>query len=285
MNEIKDGWFSELSVLWPGRALSLKVDKTLYSGRSKFQRIDVYETGACGTVLVLDGVIQCTDADEFAYQEMLTHVPMFAHPNPERALVIGGGDGGILRELSRHDCIKEVDICEIDEGVINAAKEFFPAMACGFDDPRVNVHITDGAEFIKDRQQYYDVIIVDSSDPVGPAETLFRESFYRAMKSALRGGGVIATQGESFFLHPDIVAKLVGTVRTLFAKAAYGYLMIPTYPGGHIGVCCGSLGPEIRKPSRAISPDMQNRLKYYTPDIHCAAFVLPRFATELIKEE
>jgi len=139
-------------------------------------------------------------------------------------LVIGGGDGGILREIERHECVKEIDICEIDEELIKASKKFLPSMACGFDDSRVNLHIADGSVFIKDRQGYYDVIIVDSSDPIGPGEALFTSPFYEAMKSALNTEGIIATQGESFFLHGETVRSLVRTCKKLFKQCRFfGY--------------------------------------------------------------
>ncbi|MEN8212537.1 MAG: spermidine synthase, partial [Thermodesulfobacteriota bacterium] len=169
-SKILDGWFSEICPMWPGVALSLEIEKVLYSKKSKFQQIDMFQTKNHGKMLVLDGIIQLTQSDEFAYHEMLAHVPLFAHPNPENILVIGGGDGGILREAKRHDCIKTIDFCEVDEDVIHVCKEFLPDLACGFDDPRVQVHIADGNAFVQAHKNRYDVIIVDSSDPIGPGE-------------------------------------------------------------------------------------------------------------------
>lgn len=279
-----DGWFSEVCPMWPGRALSLQVKETLYSRRSNFQQIDVYQTTNSGVILVLDGIIQCAEEDEFAYQEMLTHLPMFSHPNPQRVLVIGGGDGGILRELGRHDVVDEIDICEIDEDVIAVSKQFLPHMAVGFDNPRVTVHIADGSDFIKERQAYYDVIIVDSSDPIGPGEALFKEPFYAGMKTALRDGGIIATQGESFFLHKEVVTDLVKVVRGLFPVCGYAYVLVPTYPGGNIGTCMGSLGPQVDRPLRRPTPATQAELRYYTPEIHEAAFVLPHFGRQMLAD-
>ncbi|OGV38986.1 MAG: spermidine synthase [Lentisphaerae bacterium GWF2_45_14] len=281
MGKLINGWFSETSPLWPGWALSLEIEETLYSRKSKYQEIDVYRTKSCGTMLVLDGVIQATEFDESGYQEMLTHIPIFAHSNPERVLVIGGGDGGILREAAKHSSVKEIDICEIDEDVINVSKKFLPSMACGFSDPRVSVHIMDGSEFIKNRQQYYDVIIVDSSDPVGPAETLFKHSFYEGMKTALRPGGMIATQAESIFFHKDIVKSLINIAKTLFPVYGYAVTLVPTYPGGNIGICIGSLGNDVKTPSRQPDKTMKEKLKYYSPEIHRAAFVLPAFGKDL----
>lgn len=284
MNKIMNGWFSEICPMWPGMALSVEIEETLYSKRSEFQQIDLYMTKGHGKMLVLDGIIQLTERDEFAYQEMLTHVPMFAHPNPERVLVIGGGDGGVLRELGRHDCIKTIDFCDIDPEVMKVAKEFLPSMACGFDDPRVTVNIADGNKFIKEHKATYDVIIVDSSDPIGPGEALFERPFYEGLKAALKPGGIVATQGESFFIHQECVKNLMTITRELFPIQAYSYMLVPSYPGGHLGICLGSLGPELSTPARIITSEMQEELEYYSPEIHRASFVLPHFMTKLIRD-
>jgi spermidine synthase len=234
-------------------------------------------------MLALDGIIQLTEEDEFAYQEMMTHVAMFSHPSPRKALVIGGGDGGVLRELSKHSCLERIDICEIDRTVIDISKKFFPSTACGFDDPRVNVHVMDGNAFIKGHSSEYDVIIVDSSDPIGPGEKLFEKPFYENMKAALTGKGIIASQAESIFLHPKIVAGLLKIAKELFPVHGYAYMLVPTYPGGNIGVCLGSLAPKVRKPARFPDENIKKTLKYYTPDIHEASFKLPAFAEEILK--
>jgi spermidine synthase len=282
-SKIVDGWFSEICPMWPGVALSIEIEEVLYSKKSKFQQIDLFQTKNFGKMLVLDGIIQLTEPDEFAYHEMLAHVPMFAHPDPENILVVGGGDGGVLREVGRHDCVNHIDFCEIDEEVIRVAKEFLPDIACGFDDSRVNVHIGDGNAFVHAQKNRYDVIIVDSSDPIGPGEALFERPFYEGLKAALKPSGIIATQGESFFLHKDCVANLVKITRELFSVQAYSYILVPTYPGGHIGICLGSLGPELRNPCRKLSDDMQNQLKYYSPKIHKASFVMPYFAEKMFE--
>lgn len=281
-SRIIDGWFSEICPMWPGISLSLEIDKILYSEKSKFQQIDLFQTKNHGKMLVLDGIIQLTQSDEFAYQEMLAHVPMFAHPCPENILVIGGGDGGILRELGRHDCVKHIDFCEIDEDVIKVCKEFLPDLACGFDDPRVNVHIADGSLYVHEHKNKYDVIIVDSSDPIGPGEVLFEKPFYKGLKGSLKQNGIVATQGESFFMHKDCVLNLVKITRELFPVQGYSYFLVPTYPGGNIGICLGSLGPELKKPNRKIKRKIQEQLKYYCPEIHEASFILPYFARKML---
>ncbi|MCK5163145.1 MAG: spermidine synthase [Desulfobacula sp.] len=282
-SKIIDGWFSEICPMWPGISLSLEIEDVLYSKKSKFQQIDMYQTKNHGKMLVLDGIIQLTQSDEFAYQEMLAHIPLFAHPNPENVLVVGGGDGGILREAGRHTCVKKIDFCEIDEDVIKVSKEFLPDLACGFDDPRVKIHITDGNVYVQEQKNKYDVIIVDSSDPIGPGEALFERPFYEGLKAALRQNGIIATQGESFFLHKECVTNLVKITKDLFQIQAYSYFLVPTYPGGHLGINLGSLGPQLKKPCRTIREEFQKQLKYYCPEIHEASFVLPYFAQKMFK--
>jgi spermidine synthase len=158
MDLIIDGWFHERGALWPGQAMSLQVKKVLYHGRSKFQDVLVFESTNQGNVLVLDGVIQVTERDEFAYQEMMAHIPIFAHPNPEKVLVIGGGDGGILREIAKHPGVKEIYICEIDGDVIEYSKKYLPTLAKGYDDPRVTVKIMDGSIFMDENQDNFDVM-------------------------------------------------------------------------------------------------------------------------------
>jgi spermidine synthase len=279
MIDLKDHWVTEGN---SGFAVSIEVGEHLFSKKSAFQQIDVYDTPFCGRLLALDGAIQLAEFDEFAYHEMLTHVPMFSHPAPRRALVIGGGDGGALREIARHQCAEEIDICEIDEEVINASRRFIPSAACGFDDPRVKIHIADGSVFVKERRNFYDVIIVDSTDPAGPGEALFNEKFYHAMRAALREGGIIASQAESVFLHPEIVSRLVSITKSLFQFYGYFLIMVPTYPGGNIGACIGSSIYDIRNPAREPDAAMQTALRYYAADVHRAAFKLPVFAEKLI---
>jgi spermidine synthase len=282
-NHIKDGWFFESCSLWSGMGVALEIEKLLHKEKSRFQQIEVFQTKNYGKMLALDGIIQLTEFDEFCYQEMLAHVPLFAHPFPESVLVIGGGDGGVLREVCRHDCVKSIDFCEIDEAVIRVSKQFLPTLACGFDDPRVSVTIGDGYAYVLEKKNRYDVIIVDSSDPVGPGEVLFKKPFYKGLKAALRPDGIVATQGESIFLHQECVTNLARITRQLFVQQAYACIMVPTYPGGNIGICLGSLGPELKQPARKISDRIQKQLQYYTPQIHAASFVLPGFARRMFE--
>lgn len=274
-------WISEVG---PSFGFTVETTEHLYTARSPYQQIDIYQTAHCGKLMLLDGIIQFTEYDEFAYQEMLAHLPLFAHPCPERVLVIGGGDGGILREIAKHDCVKRIDLCEIDAMVIEAAKKFVPAMSCGFDDPRVAVHIADGSKFVADKESEYDVIIVDSTDPVGPGESLFNAEFYSKMKRALKPDGVIASQSESIYLHPAVIKRLMRINLDLFGSYNYALMLVPTYPTGTIGASVVSCSRDVKNPVREPDASMLAKLRYYTPAIHRASFVLPKFAEDFLKE-
>lgn len=283
---IKDGWFMEKGALWPGQAMGLEVEEILHHTTSKYQDVLVFKSKSYGNVLVLDGVIQCTERDEFAYQEMIAHLPLFSHPDPQNVLVIGGGDGGVLREVLKHSSVKKAVLCEIDEAVIDASKRYLPSMAKGFDDERVTVEIMDGAVYMEQHQDEYDVIITDSSDPIGPAQVLFEVPFYAAMKRSLRDGGLLCTQGECMWLHLDLIRTLLVSCGQLFPTVEYAYTTIPTYPSGQIGfVLCGKgEGTKFIDPLREPDPTVQEGLRYYNSQIHRAAFILPEFARKAFLE-
>ncbi|KAG6500504.1 hypothetical protein ZIOFF_040350 [Zingiber officinale] len=283
ISTIKLGWFSEISPMWPGEAHSLQVEKVLFQGKSDYQNVMVFQNSAYGKVLVLDGVIQCTERDECAYQEMITHLPLCSIPNPKKVLVIGGGDGGVLREVSRYSSVEQIDICEIDKMVIDVSKQFFPKMAVGYEDPRVNLHVGDGVAFLKDvLEGTYDVIIVDSSDPIGPAQELFEKPFFQLVAKALRPGGVVCTQAESIWLHLHIIEDIGSNCRQIFKGSVnYAWTSVPTYPRQ------GKWPPvDFRHPVYHIEEDHLNEslgpLKFYNSEIHAAAFCLPSFAKRVI---
>lgn len=268
----------------------------LHVEKSKFQDVLVFESTSHGNVLVLDGAIQCVENDEFrsvrarndrcwqdltvertcSYQEMIAHLPLNSHPDPQNVLVIGGGDGGVLREVLKHPSVKSATLCDIDEAVPRVSKQFLPHMAAGFNDPRVTVFIGDGFQFLKDKPGQFDVIITDSSDPnEGPAQTLFGMTYFQLLKSALRPGGSISTQGECIWLHLPLIHSLIKGAKDLFPVAEYAYTSIPTYPSGTIGfvVCTLDGSRDLKKPLRSV----QNT-RYYNRRVHEAAFVLPEFA-------
>lgn len=271
-------WFEEQLEIDKGRIAKVAVRRLLASKTSPFQQIDVYETEAFGRMLVHDQVIMATEADEAHYHEMIAHVPLCVHPNPRNVLVIGGGDGGTVREILRHQQVERVELCEIDRMVVDVCREYFPLMSAGLDDPRVRCHFEDGAAFVGARKGEYDVIIVDSSDPVGPAEVLFREGFYRDLFAALRDDGILVSQSESFHYHRDTIAALVAFASDIFPIYQYYYTLVPTYPSGIIGFSFCSKRYDALKdflPSRAAT---LKSLSYYNEQMHRAAFVLPESA-------
>ena len=223
-----------------------------------------------------------------SYQEMMAHIPLYSHPNPKKVLVIGGGDGGVLREIARHPGVEEIVLCELDKDVIDVSKKYLPSMAKGYDDPRVKVNIMDGAKFMDENRAAFDVIITDSSDPVGPACVLFETPFYKAMHGSLREGGIICTQGECVWLHIDLIKPLVESITPFFETVEYAYCTIPSYPSGQIGFViatkAGGAGNSngCKVPVREPEESVQKELKYYSPEIHQAAFVLPAFAKRAI---
>ena len=256
----------------------IEIKACLCDVQSDYQHIQIFETANQGKLMMLDGIIQFTEYDEFAYQEMMTHPALMLHENPEKVLIIGGGDGGVAREVARHSCVKQIDQCEIDGKVVEMCRKFVPSMACGFDDPRMNLHIGDGLEFVRSKVDEYDCIIVDSTDPIGPGEVLFGKEFYQSVHRALRKDGVAASQSESIFLYPEIVQRLYGFTHELFAYNGYAFIAVPTYPAGSIGVCVASKKNPVQTPVRQPDSDLAKQLRYYTPQIHTAAFELPAFA-------
>ncbi|KAB7494925.1 Spermidine synthase [Armadillidium nasatum] len=254
MDRNLNGWFTEMSPMWPGQATSLKVKEILLHKKSKFQDIKIFESTDYGRVLLLDGIIQATERDEAAYQEMITFLPLNSHPNPEKVLVVGGGDGGVLREMAKHPKVKEIYHCEIDEEVIAACKEFIPSMACGFDNPNIKSFTGDGAAFLENTEEKFDIIITDASDPVSgrrrcrnrtPANTLFNDEYYGKMKAKLRPGGILCCQGENMWLHSELISHLMETCRKEYPVVDYAYTCVPTYPGGQIGFILCSLNKEL----------------------------------------
>lgn len=287
MNRIQNGWFSEINKQWPGQALSLEVEEVLFEGKSKYQDIIVFKSASHGKVLVLDGVIQCTESDEFSYQEMITFLPLNSHPCPKKVLIIGGGDGGVIREVIKHPAVESIVLCEIDEKVIEVSKQYLPKMACGFSSSKLTQFIGDGFEYMKEHVNEFDVIITDSSDPVGPAESLFQRGYYELMKKALKPDGILCCQGECLWLDLSLIKSMVDFSKDLFPVVNYGFTTIPTYPCGQIGFIMCSKNKDIRFEDPVTvfteSEVEQMGLKYYNAEVHKSAFVLPQFAKKVIQ--
>lgn len=267
-------WFTERQT--PDLAISLRVMRTLCRETTPYQELLVAETSAFGRLLSLGGTVQLTERDEFFYHEMLAHVPLAAHPAPKRVLVIGGGDGGTVREVLRHDGIEHVDLVEIDEAVVRAGRTYFPGVSSGLDDPRVAVHHADGIAFVADAAAgSYDVVLVDSTDPVGPAVGLFRSPFYADVARTLGAGGIVCAQSESPLLHGELIASLAAEMRQAFAHAALYLCPVPTYPSGQWSFLAASQATDPSEPR----PDVALQgTRYYTPAVHRAAFTLPPYA-------
>jgi len=289
MDSLKKGWFSEIDeTLWPGHCFSLQCEKVLYEAKSKYQDVLVFNNKQFGNVLVLDNPIQVTELDEFSYQEMISFLPLNCHPNPERVLIIGGGDGGVAREVAKHPLVKHITQCEIDEDVVKVSKQFLPYMAKGFDDPKVNLYIGDGFEFMDKHRNEFDVIITDSSDPEGPAQTLFQASYYELMKNALKPDGIVCCQGETFWIMSETIANIIEFAGNIFPSVSYAQTQIPSYPTGCIGfvICSLEENKSFAKPTHQFDDETVEKLelKYYNSEIHEASFVLPTSFQKILKK-
>lgn len=278
---IVNGWFMEKNPQWPGQANSLQVEHVLLHKTTDYQDLLVFQSTTWGKVLVLDGVIQLTERDEMSYQEMMAHLPLFAAERPQQVLIIGGGDGGVLREVCKHECVQKVTMCEIDAGVVDAAKQYFPSVSCAFSNPKVNLIIGDGVAFAeKSSDASFDTVIIDSSDPVGPAEKLFSKEFYVNAHRLLKPGGVLCSQGECLWLNEDLIGSMLREHGAPFASAEYANIQVPTYPSGQIGAFMArkadvdtARDSSCRVPRWPVPADMD--LRYYSAEMHAAAFALP----------
>lgn len=276
-------WFKEKHT--ENVELLIKVDRQLCTGRSEYQRIDVFESAEFGRILAIDGYIMLTERDEFIYHEMITHVPMAVHPNVRDVLVIGAGDGGTVRELARYRDIERIDMVEIDPLVVDVCRKYLPGTACGLDDLRVKIHYEDGIKFISMKENEYDLIIVDSTDPVGPGEGLFTKEFYANCRKALREDGIMVNQHESPFYDED--AKVCRKTHMLIADSFPISLVyqahIPTYPSGHwlFGFASKKYHPvdDLNAPAWELRGI---RTRYYTTRLHKGAFALPAYVEDLL---
>ena len=266
--------------------LSIQVDKQIYSSQSEFQRIDIFESPEFGRFLTLDGYMMLTEKDEFVYHEMMVHVPMAVHPNVKKVLVIGGGDGGTVRELSRYETIEEIDLVEIDEEVVEACIKHLPQTACGFKDARVKCYYDDGLKFVRKYENTYDLILVDSTDPFGPGEGLFTKEFYGNCYKALKEDGIMVNQHESPFYKEDAYAMQRAHKRIVesFPISKVYQAHIPTYPSGHwlFGFASKKYHP-INDQRVEEWKSLGLKTKYYNEQLHKGAFALPNFVEEMLE--
>ena len=277
-------WFTENDT--KNVRFCIKVDKQLCSMQSDFQRIDVFTSEEFGRFLTLDGYMMLTEKDEFIYHEMMVHVPMSVHPNVKNVLVIGAGDGGVVRELTKYDEIERIDMVEIDKMVVDICREYLPFTACKLDDKRVNIFYQDGLKFVRNKENEYDLIIVDSTDPFGPGEGLFTKEFYGNCYKALTEDGIIVNQHESPFYKDDAIAMQRAHKRIVqsFNLCRLYQAHIPTYPSGH-----WLFGFSSKKyhPVKDFDPERWNnrniKTRYYNTNLHRGAFALPNYVEELLE--
>ncbi|MBN1957925.1 MAG: polyamine aminopropyltransferase [Desulfuromonadales bacterium] len=267
--------------------ITLKITQTLFSGRSDFQQLEILDTLEYGRMMLLDGLVMVTERDEFIYHDMITHPALFTHPAPRKVLVIGGGDGGSIREIVRHPEVELAVLCEIDGLVIEKSLEFLPSMSSAIngEHPRVKLHVDDGLAYIRQHQGEFDVILVDSTDPIGPAVGLFEEDFYRLVFSALKEDGIMVAQSESPFYHAEIQKNMFRNLRTVFPIVEMYQAFIPTYPSGFWSFAFASKKYHPVRDfdaERAAKRDFHTR--YYNENLHLGAFMLPTFAVENIAE-
>ncbi len=285
-------WFDERlhqSLLDHGYTQRFEVTRVVYEKKTEFQDLIIFDTPAFGRVLALDGIIQTTERDEFTYHEMLAHVPIFAHGKVNTVLIVGGGDGGVLREVLRHD-IDKATLVDIDGAVIDVCREHMPGLSGGaFEDRRTRLVIADGVKFVAERDETFDVIIVDSTDPIGPGAALFRPEFYTNCKARLTPGGVLVTQNGVPFFQPDEVAETYRGLKHLFADATFYVTAVPTYVGGLMTLGWATDDAGLRTLSEAVSADRVAaaaiETRYYAPAVHRGAFALPPYITALMAED
>ena len=267
-------------------AQALRVERVLYDSATDHQRLRLFENGRFGRVLTLDDVVQTTEADNFVYHEMMAHVPILAHGAARRVLIVGGGDGGLAREVLRHAGVSHVTMVEIDDSVVAFSKQYLPKLSAGaFDDPRLQVVIDDGAAFMARPGDLFDVILVDSTDPHGPGEVLFTESFYAHARNRLAEGGILVTQNGVPFLQPEELAATMRAFRSLFADWGCYLCTIPTYAGGPMALGWGTDGVARATPLTTLQARFAEaglQTDYYTPEVHQAAFALPGYVGRLL---
>lgn len=273
--------------LHPGYGQYFRVDKVLFEQKTDQWHLIIFENSTFGRVMALDGIIQTTSRDEFIYHEMLTHVPLLAHGHAQNVLIIGGGDGGMLREVCKHQNLESITMVEIDRAVVDMCQTYLPEHSAGaFDDPRVHLVIDDGAHFVSQCQQQFDVIISDCTDPVGPGEVLFSSDFYAGCQRCLKPGGIMVAQNGVPFMQPDEVTTTAARLGHYFQDCRFYGAAVPTYVGGIMTFAWATQEPMLKEieynrlAERFARADLNTR--YYTPAIHQASFALPRYLLDAI---
>ncbi len=279
-------WFEE--TLYDNWRQMFKIERTLFHEKTEHQDLIIFETREVGRVLALDGIIQVTEFDEYVYHEMMAHVPILAHGAAKQVCIVGGGDGGVLREVLKHPGVDKVAMVEIDRGVIDMCRQYMPSISAGaFDDPRAEIIIADGVRFMAETENRFDVIIIDSTDPIGPGEVLFTESFYRDCASRLTPRGIVINQNGVPAMQADEVAMTLKRRRPHFADSGVIVAAVPTYVGGFMALGWASHDPA----ARSVGLDEIKRRhqaagafgsRYYNPEMHLASFALPQFIRDVM---
>ncbi len=273
--------------LHDGFAMSYEVDQILFEQQTDHQHLIIFENQRFGRIMMLDNIVQLTTADEFIYHEMMAHIPLFAHPNPKNILIIGGGDGGVAREVLRHSSVEKLTLCEIDQSVIEMGQRYFPTV-CGnaFDDPRLHTEIMDGTIFVKETRQKFDAILVDSTDPIGPGAVLFTAEFYHDCAQCLAGTGILITQNGVPFLQDQELRDSMAHFQNIFADFSAFTAATPTYVGGLMAYGWGTQDKSLRtQPLASLEKRFKAEgfnTKYYNPALHQAAFALPSYIQKCI---
>ncbi|UOQ94995.1 polyamine aminopropyltransferase [Halobacillus shinanisalinarum] len=273
-------WFTEKQT--ENFGITAKVNRTLHKEQTEFQELEVVETEEWGRMLLLDDMVMTTEKDEFVYHEMIAHVPLFTHPSPKKVLVVGGGDGGVIREVLKHESVEQATLAEIDGKVIEYSKTYLPSIAGALDNPRVDVQVSDGFMHIAKSEREYDVIMVDSTEPVGPAVSLFTKGFYEGIANALKEDGILVAQTDNPWFKADLIRQVYGDVKETFPITRVYTANIPTYPSG---LWTFTMGSKIYDPLKVPDERFQEfDTKYYTKELHNACFALPKFVKNITEE-
>ncbi|SDZ44613.1 spermidine synthase [Evansella caseinilytica] len=273
-------WFTEKQTKDFG--ITMRVKRTYVHEKTEFQQLDMVETEEFGNMLLLDGMVMTTEKDEFVYHEMVAHVPLFTHPNPQRVLVVGGGDGGVIREILKHPEVEKATLVDIDGKVIEYSKQYLPTIAGKLDDPRVEVKVDDGFMHIAQSDNEYDVILVDSTEPVGPAVNLFTKGFYEGIAKALKEDGLFVAQTDNPWFSQELIRTVFQDVKETFSITRLYTANIPTYPSGLWTFTMGSKKYDPLETAEERFHEIDT--KYYTPEIHRGAFLLPKFVKDLTEK-
>ena len=267
-----------------GFGIAIKVKEILFSDNSPFQKVEIIDTDSTlGKILTLDDLMMTTEGDEYFYHEMISHIPMMNHKTPKSVLVIGGGDGGTVREVLKHDTVEKVVLCEIDGMVIDVCKKYLPTIAGELNNPKVEVLVQDAIEYIKDKENEFDIVLIDSTDPMGPGEGLFTEEFYTNVKKSLKKGGVVAAQSESPVVNKEEIKKMYTLLKKVFPITSTFTSPIPTYPGGYWAWAFCSVDVEpLSYIDEKRCEEVTKTCKIYNKDYHLSRFALPNFLKELL---